>query len=243
MRGCLFVVLLAGALAAVVALVGLRPVAAGLVHASVVASGLGSDDLRVTVDADPPTELLGLHADGVRIRATDATWRDAWIGRVDIALEDVALGSRRAARIVGQLEDVRFIRDDTDGTDGGRQGVLRIGLVHLDGDGSGVIVATATIDAVTMEEHIAARIRERSGVDPSSVRLEAPDRLTIGLGGVAVGGQLAAGDGGSLVLRVTSDLVGDIVLVEAGEQPIRFTGVRVVGRTLELVGELEAAGF
>lgn len=242
MRGVLFIVLLAGGLAAIVAVVGLRPVAAGLVHAGAVASGLQSDDLEVTVDADPPTELLGLHADGVRIRATNATWRDARIARIDIRLEDVALGVRTAEGIDGRLEDVRFVHDDTDGTDGGRQGALTIGLVLLRGDPSGSVEATASIDAALMEAHIAGRVRERTGIDPSAVTLEGPDRLTIGLPGITIAGSLGVADG-SLVLRLDRDLVGDIVLVRAEDQPIRFTTVRVVGRTIELLGDLEVAGF
>lgn len=242
MRGFLFILVLAAGIIAIVALVGLRPVAAGVVHAGVVASGLRSDDLQVSVAADPPTELLGLYADGVRIRATDATWRDARIGRIDIQLDDVALGTRTAQRVDGRLEDVRFVRDDTDGTDGGQHGALAIGLVLVNGDPAGRVEAMARMDATTMEAHIAARIRERAGVDPGEVVLVAPDRLSIELSGLRFGGRLVAADG-ALVLRLDTDLVADIVLVEADEQPIRFTAVRVVGRTLELVGDLDIAGF
>lgn len=242
MRGCLFILVLAVVVAAAVALVGLRPVAAGVIHAGVVASGLSSDDLRVTVAADPPTELLGLHADAVRVRATDARWRDARISRVDIELRDVALGARTAERIEGRLEDVRFVHDDTDGTDGGQQGALPIALVVLRGDG-GRIAATAALDVGTMEAHIAARVRGQTGIEPSAVRLEPPDRLTIGLRGIDVAGRLVADGDGSLVLRLDTDLVGDIVLADAAHQPIRFASVRVVGRTLELTGEVDLAGF
>lgn len=244
MRGCLFVLVLAGAVAAGVAFVGLRPVAAGVIHAGVVASGLSSEDLRVTVAAEPPTELLGLHADAVRIRATEARWRDAWIGRLDIELQDVALGARTAERVEGRLEDVRFVRDDTDGTDGGRQDALPIALVVLEGSGAGRrIVATAALDAGTMEAHIAARVRARTGMEPGGVRLEPTNRLTIGLGGIDVAGRLIVDAEGSLVLRLDTDLVGDVVLADAADQPIRFEAVRVVGRTLELVGEVDVAGF
>jgi len=242
-RGCLFVLVVAAGLGAVVALVGLRPVAAGIIHAGVVASGLSSDDLRVTVDADPPTELLGLHADAVRVRATDARWRDARVGRLEIELLDVALGARTADRIEGRLEDVRFVRDDTDGTDSGQQGALPIALVLLHGGRGEPVVATASLDAATMEAHIAARVRERTGIDPSAVRLEPTDRLAVGLRGLDVGGRLIADAGGSLVLRLDTDLVGDIVLADVAEQPIRFTSVRVLGRTLELAGEVDVAGF
>ena len=60
---------------AVVVTVGLPAVAAGVLTAGVTAAGLQADDTTVTVESDPPTDLLGLHADRVRVRATDATFR------------------------------------------------------------------------------------------------------------------------------------------------------------------------
>ena len=57
-----------------------------MVTAAVTAAGLQADDTTVTVSSDPPTDLIGLHADRVRVRATDATFRDLAIGELDLVL-------------------------------------------------------------------------------------------------------------------------------------------------------------
>ena len=68
--------------------------------------GLQADDTTVTVSSDPPTDLIGLHADRVRIRATDATFRDLAIGALDLELR------RRL--------DPRPLRGGVDGSAAGR---------------------------------------------------------------------------------------------------------------------------
>ena len=67
-------------MAGFVVVVGLPVVAAGLVTAGLSAAGLVADDTTVTVSSDPPTDLLGLRADTVRVTATDATFRGLEIG-------------------------------------------------------------------------------------------------------------------------------------------------------------------
>src|SRR3712207_6564173 len=106
MRGCLFTLLLAGVVGALVVVIGLPQVFAGLLTSGVTAAGLQADDTTVTVRSDPPTDLLGLHADVVRIRATDATYRELRIGALDVELRDVALGARTAGAVTGRLRDV-----------------------------------------------------------------------------------------------------------------------------------------
>ena len=80
MRGCLFTLLLGAIVIGLFVVVVLPAIAAGALTAGVEAAGLQSDDTIVTVSSDPPTDLLGLHADQVRIRATDATFRGLEIG-------------------------------------------------------------------------------------------------------------------------------------------------------------------
>ena len=73
-----------------------------MVTTAVTAAGLQADDTTVTVSSDPPTDLIGLHADRVRVRATDATFRDLAIGELDLVLRDVSIldriGRRRRGR-------------------------------------------------------------------------------------------------------------------------------------------------
>ena len=82
---------------AVFVVIGLPAIAAGAITAGVTAAGLQSDDTVVTVSSDPPTDLLGLHADRVRVRATDATFRGLEIASLDLTLHDLHLVDRTAA--------------------------------------------------------------------------------------------------------------------------------------------------
>ena len=97
MRGCLFTLAFGAVVIALIVVVGLPQVAAGMVTTAVTAAGLQADDTTVTVSSDPPTDLVGLHADRVRVRATDATFRDLAIGRLDLVLRDVSILDRSAA--------------------------------------------------------------------------------------------------------------------------------------------------
>ena len=67
MRGCLFTLLLGAVAIAFLVTVGLPVVAAGVITGGLAAAGLASDDTMVRVASDPPTDLLGLHADTVTV--------------------------------------------------------------------------------------------------------------------------------------------------------------------------------
>ena len=75
MRGCLFTLLLGAVAIALLVTIGLPQVYAGVLTGALSAAGLHADDTTVHVASDPPTDLLGLHADTVTVTATDATFR------------------------------------------------------------------------------------------------------------------------------------------------------------------------
>ena len=52
-------------------------------------AGLQSDDLDVTVDADPPLKLALGQADRVNIAATGVEWDDLRAGTLELVLDDV----------------------------------------------------------------------------------------------------------------------------------------------------------
>ena len=106
MRGCLFTLLLGAIVVGFVIVVGLPAAAAGILTAGLSTAGLVADDTTVTVTSDPPTDLLGLRADRVRVTATDATFRGMEIGALDLALGDVRLLERTAGSVDGELTDV-----------------------------------------------------------------------------------------------------------------------------------------
>ena len=232
MRGCLFTLLLGAAVIAAFVLIGLPAIAAGALTAGVQAAGLQSADTVVTVTSDPPTDLLGLHADRVRIRATDATFRGLEIGSLDLTLRDLHFVDRTAGSIEGTLDDVTA--KDVGGHD------LTLDSIALSGGGD-TVTATTTIPAAQVEAMIADTIEQQLGARPTDVRLAAPDRLTVELV-VAVKGRLQVSDAGALQVKITNGPVaGQVVtLLDASSGlPMKLTSATVTpAGDLELTGDL-----
>ncbi len=216
---------------ALVVVVGLPAFTAGALTAGVGAAGLEAADTTVTVTSDPPTDLVGLHADRVRIRATHATFRGLEIGSLDVALTDVALLDRSAATVDGRLGDVVV---EVSGNP------VPLASITLSGGGS-TVIATTTVAAAEARALVVGMLGDGLGATPASVTLIAPDRLTVGLG-VDVHGRFVATPSGDLVIRVLDGpTAGDeIVLLRGGQDlPIRITSVTVTaGGALQLIGQL-----
>jgi hypothetical protein len=232
MRGCLFTLALGAVVIALIVVVGLPQVAAGMVTTAVTAAGLQADDTSVTVSSDPPTDLVGLRADRVRVRATDATFRDLVIGELDLVLGDVSILDRSAGSVEGTLTDVTITGL------GGREVTLdEIGVAG----GGDDVTATTLLDGAVAERLIADAVEERTGARPDSVSLRDPDRLVIEAG-IEVGGTLDVDRAGNLVLDLDDNPLGleEVVLLRGGEDlPIRLTDVLVTpGGDLQLDGDL-----
>jgi hypothetical protein len=231
-RGCLFVLVTGALVVALIVVVGLPAFADGVLTAGVRAAGLEASDTTVTVTADPPTDLLALHADRVRVRATQATFRGLEIGALDVTFEDVGLVDRTARTVDGRLADV-MVRNV-----GAKS--LALGEITLSGGGSAV-VATATLAAGDARTLIVDGVASDLGGRPSSVVLSAPDRVTVGVG-IPVEGRFLVDGSGSLLVRVLDGPAAgqEIVLLRGGEDlPIRLTSVTVTAAGgLRLVGEL-----
>lgn len=233
MRGCLFTLLLGGIIVGFLVVVGLPVAAAGILTAGLSAAGLVADDTTVTVSSDPPTDLLGLRADTVRVTATDATFRGLAIGSLDLALGDVAVLERSAGTVDGELRDVTVTGA------GGRP--VRLDRITLVGGADG-ITTTTVVPGAEVESLIADAIEDETGARPSSVALSGPDRVAVKAGGVTLAGRFAVTAGGDLVVRGgAGPLEGrEIVLVHGGEDlPIELTSARVTSSgDLRLTGDL-----
>jgi hypothetical protein len=230
-RGCLFTLLLGAIVVALVAFLGLPAAASGLVAAGLTAAGLQADDTTVTVQANPPTELLGGRADRVLVHATDATFRGLEIGSLDLELSAVDVLGRTAGRVDGTLTDV-VLPDAAGGA--------TLGEVTISGGGD-TLVASTTVGKADVEARIADAVEQRTGVRPTSVRLAEPDRLTIKAGGETVRGRFRT-EGGDLVVGIT-DGPGegsDVVLLRGGEDlPLEIRRAQVTGDGgLRIEGEL-----
>jgi hypothetical protein len=232
-RGCLFTLLLGAVAIALLVVIGLPAVYAGVLTGALGAAGLQADDTTVKVASDPPTDLLGLHADTVTVTASDATFRGLRIGQLDLVLRDVAVLDRTAGAVDGTLRSVTV---DVDG----RPVVLE--EISVSGDTSG-IAATTVVDGSEAERLIADAVEARVGARPASVALVAPDTLTVELAaGITVTGTLDVDAAGNLVVRLADDPagIGTLVLLRGGtDLPMRLTDVRVTkAGNLRLAGDL-----
>lgn len=233
MRGCLFTLLLGAVALALLVTLGLPPIAAGVLTGAVTAAGLQADDTTVIVSSDPPTDLLGLHADEVRITASDATFRDLRIGSLDITLYGVNLPARTADEVDGRLRNVSLVE--------GSQPSLALSSVRLTGAGDEV-TASSSVPAADAEALVAGAVESAVGARPSSVTLTAPDQVRVRVSGLTVHGRLLVTRSGDLVADLLDGpSAGDrlTLLAASSEQLIRLTGVTVTGSGgLRLTGRL-----
>ena len=233
MRGCLFTLLLAVVVLVLVVTIGLPAVAEGVLTAGITAAGLQSDDTTVKVRSDPPTDLIGMHADHVRVSATDATFRGMDIADLDLDLEDVSILDRTAGAVDGTLTGV-----DVPLADGTR---IRLDRITISGQADD-LSATTTIPKAQIRRLISDAVAQPAGIRPAEVILTAPDRLTIRTGlGVDVDGRFVVTPGGDLVVRAEGPLAGtDVTLLHGGQDlPLTLTGARVTSEGgLRLSGKL-----
>jgi hypothetical protein len=229
-KGCLFTLALGAAVLLGGVWFGAPPLAEALVRAALPA-GLQGAATVVTVRADPPTDLLRLHAETVSIRAPDARLGDIASELVELELEDVDLGSRRAARITGEV---------TGATVEAAGGTLDVPTIRFTGD-SDVVRAVASIDASSAEAHIAARVADATGRPAGDVQLSAPNALIIGIDGVPVAGTLDVNEDGSLRMTLVGPLAVEVELLAPGATPMDLRAVRVAGDRLVLEGDVDPA--
>ncbi len=233
MRGCLFTLVLAAILIALLVTVGLPAIAAGVLTGAITAAGLQSDDTTVTVRSDPPTDLLGLHADHVRVLADSATFRGMPINHLDLTLDDVAIVDRTVGGVDGTLTGVTVPLED--GTK------IQLDSITIAGEGNDLSASTV-IPKAQVQSMISDAIEQQAGIRPTAVVLTAPDKLTVKTGlGLNADGQFVVTPGGDLVVRGEGPLAGnDVVLLHGGQDlPLELTSARVTpDGGLRLTGKL-----
>ena len=236
MRGCLFTLAL-GLAVLVGAVWYLLPAAAGaLISVALVAAGLQGTGTVVTVSATPPFELLSGHADVVRVESTDATWDGLKIGDLRLALVDVDLGTRTAAKVEATLSAVRFSGSD------GRP--IEVETVEVAGSGDAPAVRL-TFDPAVVAGMAAAAIEAETGRSPDGLRFAPPDRVSFVLLGRPIAGRLAVDRAGELVLRVAGR-APIVVLAPATDSPFRLADVAVTADGKLVLGgslDLRALGL
>jgi hypothetical protein len=224
MRGCLFVVVLAGVVLAAAAWFGAPSIAAFAVRSALESTGFASDDLEVDVTADPPLALLTGHADEVRVRGSDATIDRLSAGRADVTVRGVDLFARSFDSIAGTLLDVSVP------TGGGRETPAR--SIGLDGPAARV-VATVHIERTAAEMLFRDQLAGATGRPIAGIELAAPDQVTFRFGPVTASARLLVVDGG-LVLEADVPGRPRATILKAGDP--------LVIRSVEIDDELVVRG-
>jgi hypothetical protein len=234
MRGCLsFIALVVVLVGALVWFAG-PAVAGGLASAGLAAAGFRGTDTTVDVEANPPFELLGLRADSVRIRSSQASLGEVEAGRVDVTLEDVDLGSRTFGSLDGTLAGVTIAADGPD---------LRVATVLLSGPHDDA-AARLMIDRTEVEALVTAAIETASGRGPTAIALSAPDRLRFAVAGMTIGARLEVDERGGIVLRPDSGPLPTVdVFRPPSGVPLKLQAVVVTPAGLELRGRLDAGAL
>ncbi len=231
MRSCLFISLLGAIVVAFVIAVGLPALAAGIITGGLGAAGLAADDTTVTVSSDPPTDLLGLHADRVRVSATDATFRGMAIGLLELTLGDVQVLERTAESVQGRLTDVEV------SVPGG--GPIAIPTIGIEGGGD-TVTMSSVIPRAAVKRLIADATEARTGSRPTSVVLTVPDGVAVKVAGVTASGRLVVRDGDLVLVGDGTSAGTDSVILRGGEDlPVELTSVWITGSGgLRMTGDL-----
>jgi hypothetical protein len=216
MRSCLSFLVFVALLVGVIAWFGLPALAGGGVQLALTASGFRGDGTTIDVRADPPTNLLGGHADRVVVRSRGVTSGPLSAATVELTLDDVALFDRRAAAVAGALETVTLA--DSPGS------TVAVERIDLSGPSDGADARLRIAPAEVRRRAFAAL--GALGLAISDVALEAPNVLAVTALGRTVRGTLVVDPAGALAVTLPGIVDVALVAPPAG-LPIRFRSVAV----------------
>jgi hypothetical protein len=188
-------------------------VAGSVVAAGLAASGFSASTQTITIAADPPLELLGGHADAVGIDATGASVAGIQAGSLSIKLIDVSLTDRGYEAVSGRLTDVTASNGGT---------TVRLTRVDVSGPAASAS-ATIQIPGAEIADRIGEGIRDLLSAAPTSVRLAAPDVVTIELGGQTLRSRLLIDAEGRLAIVIEPAIGGSSSIVAF--DPTAFAGL------------------
>jgi len=229
MRSCLIQLLLAVAVIFALLWFGLPFGAGWLATNALDAAGFTGTDTKVTVSADLPPRILLGHADEIHLTSTDASVGGLYAASIDVTLGEVELIDRTFATVSGTLSGVRVPAPNGD--------PVTIDNVTLDGAGTGAN-STLTMSTAEAEALAVSQIKSQLGTQ-ATVKLSAPDVMTITINGHSQTGHLVAPDGG-LLLAFDSAALPTVTLIGAGHgNPFTFTSVIVTAGTVTLGGTID----
>jgi hypothetical protein len=227
MRSCLIRLVIAALVIFALLWFGLPFGASWLATNALNAAGFTGTDTNVEVSADLPPRILLGHADRIRLTSSQVSVGDLHAAAIDVTLSDVELLNRTFGGVHGTLTGVRVPAPNGD--------AVAIDSATVDGSGT---AATATLLVSTAEAEglASSQLKASTGFD-GTVKLAAPNKVTVTINGKSQPGHLVVKDGS---LDVVLDSGVSATLIEAGTgNPFHFTSVAVGVSGVTLVGTMD----
>jgi hypothetical protein len=191
-------------------------------------AGFTGTNTNVAVAANLPPRIILGHADTVRLTSTQVSVGDLHAASIDVTLGNVELFDRHIGTVDGTLTGVRVP---------GIQGFVTADSVAVEGAGTNA-TATLIVNSAQVESLARAQLKA-AGLNASSVKLQAPDKVLITVAGQIRTGHLVV-KRGELAVVVAGATPSTLPLIESGSgNPFQFTSVAVGAKTVTLVGTID----
>ena len=232
MRGCLISIALLVTVGLVAGSTLLPKIVSFVAVGALGLAGFSGTNTTVQVVANPPTELLTLTADALKIHSTNASFQGIQAGDVRLTLHDVHLLDRRFGTLDGTLQDVRF--DNPSGSP------VDVASVRLSGTATDTR-ATLTLSSRDVGQLAGTAFQTTFGGSPSQLTLAAPDRVRMVIGGAALTARLRVQADGTLVLVPPAGLGTSVLplIVPGRSTPFRILSFQIVSDSLVLVATFD----
>jgi hypothetical protein len=227
-RGCLFVLVAAAVVVAIVAWFGASPLASAVATAALQGSGLQADRMTVTATSDPPPKLLLGRADRLDIEATGVRFRTFEAAGLVLHLTDVDVLAHTAKSLDGRVEGATVTTGD---------GIPTQADVTLTGSAAAAD-AVIVVDGATVDRVVRATFERQAGVAITRTELVAPDLLRIVTPAATIEGRLVLDASGAVAI---STRLGETPILSLDPAfPLQLTAVRVDAGNLRIDGVLDA---
>jgi hypothetical protein len=230
-RGCLFVLVVAGAFLVGIVWFGGPPIAGAVIEANLAGSGFRADRLAVAVAADPPLTLAVGRADRVTIDADGVRWNGLVAGSMSLVLGGMDLIGRTAATVEGRFDDVDL---------GGVGGPPLVAMIEIEGPASAA-ETTIRLAGTSVAAAAIAAFTSVLGVGPDSAELRPPNIIRLAAAGLTLDAELELSSDGAIV--AVSSLGTVRVFQPDPAIPVRLTGLSVADGRLVLIGTLDVAAL
>jgi hypothetical protein len=229
MRSCLIQLLMTAAVIFALLWFGLPFGAGWLATTALNSAGFTGTNTKVEVSANLPPRILLGHADKIHITSTQVGVGDLHAGSIDLTLGNVEFIDRKIGTVSGTLTAVLVPAPSGD--------PITIDTAIVQGAGTD---ATATLTTSSSELATLAQAQFYAATKISStVKLTAPNKVTVTAGGKSEPGRLVV-IAGAITLVPANTSLPTVVLIQPGPgNPFNFTSVTIGTTTVTLVGTID----